>query len=88
MLLALYHDAPEIFTGDLPTPVKYYNPAIREAYQQVEEVAADKLLSMLPEDLRPDYHTLLHPGNRWARGAPPGSKRRTSWPPSSNASRS
>ena len=65
VLLALYHDAPEIFTGDLPTPVKYYNPAIREAYQQVEEVAADKLLSMLPEDLRPDYHTLLHPGDRW-----------------------
>ena len=55
MLLALYHDAPEILTGDLPTPVKYDNPAIREAYRQVEEVAADRLLSLLPEELRPDY---------------------------------
>ena len=55
VLLALYHDAPEILTGDLPTPVKYDNPAIREAYRQVEEVAADRLLSLLPEELRPDY---------------------------------
>ena len=52
VLLALYHDASEILTGDMPTPVKYYNPAIRDAYKQVEAVAADKLLSMLPEDLR------------------------------------
>ena len=59
VLLALYHDAPEILTGDLPTPVKYDNPAIREAYRQVEEVAADRLLSLLPEELRPDYAGLL-----------------------------
>lgn len=65
VLIALYHDAPEIFTGDLPTPVKYYNPAIREAYKQVETVAADKLLHMLPEDLRPDYEALLCPGEEW-----------------------
>ena len=38
---ALYHDAGEILTGDMPTPIKYYNPAIREAYRQVEQVAAD-----------------------------------------------
>lgn len=52
---ALYHDAPEILTGDLPTPVKYYNPAIRESYRQVEAVSAQKLLSLLPETLRPAY---------------------------------
>ena len=52
---ALFHDAPEILTGDLPTPVKYYNPAIREAYRQVESFSADKLLSMLPEAMRPAY---------------------------------
>ena len=65
VLLALYHDAPEILTGDLPTPVKYYNPAIREAYGQVENVAADKLLSMLPEDMQGDYAPLLKPDNDW-----------------------
>ncbi len=47
----LYHDAPEILTGDLPTPVKYDNPAIKDAYKAVESVAADKLLSMLPPEL-------------------------------------
>ncbi len=51
----LYHDAPEILTGDLPTPVKYDNPAIKEAYKAVEQVAADKLLSMLPSDLAPIF---------------------------------
>lgn len=51
-IAGLYHDAPEILTGDLPTPVKYDNPAIKEAYKAVESVAADKLLSMLPADLR------------------------------------
>lgn len=52
---ALYHDAPEIFTGDLPTPVKYYNPEIREAYKEVEAVSAGKLLAMLPQELRASY---------------------------------
>ena len=51
----LYHDAPEILTGDLPTPVKYDNPAIKEAYKAVETVAADKLLSMLPAELIPAF---------------------------------
>ena len=59
VLLSLYHDAPEILTGDLPTPVKYDNPAIRDAYKALESVAADKLLSMLPDDLRPAYEPLL-----------------------------
>ena len=57
--LALYHDAPEILTGDLPTPVKYYNPEIRAAYREVEEVSARRLLSMLPAALRPAYEPLL-----------------------------
>ena len=57
---ALYHDAAEILTGDLPTPIKYYSPAIREAYKQVEEEAARKLLDMLPDQLRGAYKPLLH----------------------------
>lgn len=56
---ALFHDAPEIITGDMPTPIKYYSPAIREAYRQVEDVAAHRLLSMLPDELRPAYQPLL-----------------------------
>lgn len=56
---ALYHDAPEILTGDLPTPVKYFNPEIKTAYKQVEQVSGEKLLSMLPEALRPCYTHLI-----------------------------
>ena len=59
VMLAVYHDVPEILTGDMPTPVKYYNPAIREAYRQVEISACDKLLDMLPQDLREEYSPLL-----------------------------
>ena len=60
---ALYHDASEILTGDLPTPIKYYNPAIRDAYKQVESVAAQTLLDMLPADLRPAYDEALSPSD-------------------------
>lgn len=56
---ALFHDASEIITGDLPTPVKYYSPEIRDAYKKVENVAADQLLSMLPQTLRGCYEPLL-----------------------------
>lgn len=56
---ALYHDASEILTGDLPTPIKYYSPAIRDAYKQVESEAAAKLLDMLPAELRGAYKPLL-----------------------------
>ena len=55
----LYHDASEILTGDMPTPIKYDNPAIQSAYQQVEAVAEQKLLSMLPEELRPAYEDAI-----------------------------
>ena len=58
-VLALYHDVGEVITGDLPTPVKYFSPAIREAYRQVEEVSAARLLDMLPEALRGSYAPLL-----------------------------
>lgn len=57
---ALFHDAPEILTGDLPTPVKYHNPEIQLAYKELEALSADKLLAMLPEVLRPTYRPLLH----------------------------
>lgn len=56
---ALYHDCSEILTGDLPTPIKYHSPDIRDAYRQVEELACEKLLSTLPEPLRQAYAPCL-----------------------------
>lgn len=56
---ALYHDASEILTGDLPTPIKYYNPEIRVAYKQVEKIAGERLLDMLPRQLRSSYEHLV-----------------------------
>lgn len=58
-VLALYHDMPEIITGDLPTPVKYFNEDMREVYSKVEENACIKLLSMLPEELKDEYSPLF-----------------------------
>ncbi len=57
---ALYHDASEILTGDMPTPIKYYNSTIKDAYKQVEHIANDQLLEMLPQQLRHSYAHLLH----------------------------
>jgi 5'-deoxynucleotidase len=59
--IALFHDATEVMTGDLPTPVKYFNDEIREAYRALEGHAANQLLKLLPADLRIDYEGLLHP---------------------------
>jgi len=56
---ALYHDASEILTGDLPTPIKYYNPHIKDAYKQVERIAGSRLLDMLPPQLRKSYEHLV-----------------------------
>ena len=56
---ALYHDASEILTGDLPTPIKYYNPDIKDAYKQVERIAGNRLLDMLPQELRSSYEHLV-----------------------------
>ena len=56
---ALYHDASEILTGDMPTPIKYGNPAIRSAYKDVEALAERKLLTMLPRELQSAYTPVL-----------------------------
>jgi 5'-deoxynucleotidase len=58
-LLALYHDAGEVLTGDLPTPVKYFNPDMRAAYGRIERAAGDRLLAMVPAALQPDYQPLF-----------------------------
>ena len=57
--VALFHDASEIYTGDMPTPIKYFNPEIMTAYKQVEELASEKLVSTLPEKLQGAYRNLL-----------------------------
>lgn len=62
--IALYHDAPEILTGDLPTPIKYHSAAIKNAYDEVEDLAVERLLSELPEALRPAYRALLTASER------------------------
>ena len=61
-VLALFHDATEIITGDMPTPVKYFSPKIRSAYREVETVARERLLGFLPEDLKETYRPLLGDG--------------------------
>lgn len=61
VLLALYHDAGEVVIGDLPTPVKYFNPQIKSSYSQIEDIAKDKLLSFLPQDLSQQYQPLFYP---------------------------
>ena len=58
-MLALLHDASEIITGDMPTPVKYHSEELRQAYADVEGMAVERLVSMLPEELRPSYRELL-----------------------------
>lgn len=58
-LLGIYHDMPEIITGDMPTPVKYFSPDIRAAFGAVEKVSQQRLLSALPEDLQADFYPLL-----------------------------
>ena len=60
-LLGMYHDMPEILTGDMPTPVKYFNDNIRGAYAQIENAAQRALLETLPADLQPDFAPLLQP---------------------------
>ena len=64
---ALFHDAPEIITGDMPTPIKYYNPELKTAYKQVEAVAQDKLLSMLPPELAAVYEPLVRESDEAVR---------------------
>ncbi|MDF2486246.1 MAG: hypothetical protein K0R46_2414 [Herbinix sp.] len=60
-LIGIYHDATEIITGDMPTPIKYFNENIQGAFKAIEHVAADRLLMMLPEDIRKSYESLFFP---------------------------
>lgn len=60
-LIGLYHDANEIITGDMPTPVKYHDPTIRDAYKKVEDMANRKLLNQLPEYMKPYYEEIFFP---------------------------
>lgn len=57
--IALYHETSEVLTGDLPTPIKYYNSAIRNSYKDIEHTANQKLISMLPEEYREDYTKII-----------------------------
>lgn len=61
VLIAQYHEVSEVITGDLPTPIKYFNPEIKTAYKDLEKVASNKLLSMLPETLQEEYKELVLP---------------------------
>lgn len=58
---ALFHDVQEVYTGDMPTPAKYYNEEMRKNYAKIEDNATEQLLSKLPEELFDDYNDLLHP---------------------------
>lgn len=58
-LLGMYHEVSEIFTGDLPTPVKYFNPQIKDAYKEIEGMAQKKMHNMLPDKLKDSYRNLL-----------------------------
>lgn len=61
MVLAAYHEAGEVITGDLATPIKYFNPEIKQAYKAIERVAHQKLLDMLPRPLGQAYASVLFP---------------------------
>lgn len=58
-LIAIYHDATEIITGDMPTPIKYFNNDIQDAFKTVEDIMAKRILSMLPEEMRSSYESLF-----------------------------
>src|SRR5690606_36543576 len=60
-VLAIYHDASEVMTGDLPTPVKYFNSEMKSAYQAIEKYASSQIVKLLPEELREDYESLFFP---------------------------
>ena len=65
-LIGLYHDSTEILTGDMPTPIKYYNPEIKKAFKDIEDTAARNLLSLLPEDMQADYLDIFFPDEKEA----------------------
>lgn len=65
--LAVYHDATEVMTGDLPTPVKYHSDELRHAYHRLEDLSADRLLTLLPRDLRASYTPYLKQASGYDR---------------------
>ncbi len=58
-VLAMFHDSNETLTGDMPTPIKYFNPSIRKAYKDLEDISKERLLSMLPEEFAAIYRNIL-----------------------------
>lgn len=58
-LIGIYHDSTEIITGDMPTPIKYYNDEMRDTFKEIEDLAAIQLLAMLPDDIREEYEDLF-----------------------------
>ncbi len=66
-LAAVYHDSTEIITGDMPTPIKYYNSEIKSAYKQIEAAAGDSLINMLPEDFKEDFKPIFSPDSETKR---------------------
>lgn len=62
-VIGLYHDASEIITGDMPTPIKYYNNRMKDLFHSIEDEACEKLLSQLPQDMRDYYHTYFFKDN-------------------------
>ena len=65
-LIGMYHDATEIITGDMPTPVKYFNSSIKNTYKEIEHTACEKILSLLPEDLREEYEDIFIPSENYS----------------------
>lgn len=63
LLIAVYHEVSEVITGDLATPIKYFNPEIKKAYKEIEKVANERLFSMLPEELKCDYENIFFPAS-------------------------
>jgi 5'-deoxynucleotidase len=63
--IAVYHETGEVITGDLVTPIKYYNPQITQAYKEVEKVAEETMIAMLPEEFQADYRELIQPNNEY-----------------------
>ena len=59
--MALYHETSEVMTGDLPTPIKYYNSSIRNSYKDIEHTANERLIAKLPEEFREEYRALIEP---------------------------
>ncbi len=67
MAIAAYHETGEVITGDLVTPIKYYNPAITKAYKDVEKVAEETMLNMLPKEFQKEYRSLIQPEDEYEK---------------------